>query len=653
MSPSEAAVPRIGLRVAVVAKQVPRGEDLELGADRRVRRSGVALELNPHCRRAVAQGVELAAGGDGSCVVYTLGPPEAEAVVREAVAWGADAGVHLCDTAFAGSDSLATAHALATALRADGPWDLVLCGRSSADAETGQVGPQLAELLDLPFAGAAAELRVSGGEAWARCELGDSWRTVRVDLPAVVSCAERLIAPCKATPLARARVSSERLRRVTATALGTGPWGEAASPTRVGTTRSVSVERLGLRLAGPVDEQVARAVVVLAARGLVAGPGHDADTPPPLPAARDDAGAGSSVGAVVVALEPGRDRLARQLLGAAASLAREVDGSVVAAGPELPDAADLASWGADRAVLVVGTSVEEDVAEVLASWCAAEAPWAVLGSSTGWGREVLARLAVRRRAGLTGDAVELGADDGRLVCWKPAFSGRLLAAVTSSSDLQLATVRPGTLTTPRPRPAGRAIPVAIARGRSRGRVRVSDHGEDPRARALWDARAVVCVGQGVPPDAYRELDDLLAVLGAELGATRKVTDRGWLPRSRQVGITGWSLAPALYVGVGTSGRFNHLAGVARAGTIVVVNHDPAAPGFEAADVGIVADWRVAVPALVAALSRAAGPTGGEGPSGPSPSGPSPSGPSQDGHPGELATPGPRALRGPRSSSPSS
>lgn len=108
------------------------------------------------------------------------------------------------------------------------------------------------------------------------------------------------------------------------------------------------------------------------------------------------------------------------------------------------------------------------------------------------------------------------------------------------------------------------------------------------------------------------------MLGAELGATRKVTDRGWPPRSRQVGITGWSLAPALYLGIGTSGRFNHLVGVARAGTIVVVNHDPAAPGFESADVGIVADWREAVPALVAALSGAASSTRAHGPQSPRP-----------------------------------
>ncbi len=107
--------------------------------------------MNPYCRRAVAQGVTLARETGGTCTVITLGPPGAEDVLREAVAWGADAGLHACDPAFAGSDTLATAGALAAVLRAAGPFDLILVGRNSIDGETGQVGPELAELLDLPF----------------------------------------------------------------------------------------------------------------------------------------------------------------------------------------------------------------------------------------------------------------------------------------------------------------------------------------------------------------------------------------------------------------------------------------------------------------------------------------------------------------------
>src|SRR5713226_8044166 len=96
------------LRIAVLIKQVPRFESMALGPDGRLVREGLELEINPYCRRAISKGVELAGETDGSCTVYTLGPPQAEDALREAVAWGADEGVLITDRAFAGSDTLAT-----------------------------------------------------------------------------------------------------------------------------------------------------------------------------------------------------------------------------------------------------------------------------------------------------------------------------------------------------------------------------------------------------------------------------------------------------------------------------------------------------------------------------------------------------------------
>jgi electron transfer flavoprotein alpha subunit len=92
------------------------------------------------------------------------------------------------------------------------------------------------------------------------------------------------------------------------------------------------------------------------------------------------------------------------------------------------------------------------------------------------------------------------------------------------------------------------------------------------------------------------------VLGAELGATRKVTDAGSLPRARQIGITGHSIAPLLFVSLGASGKYNHLIGSRRAKFVLAINIDPQAPVFEAADLGIVGDWREVVPRLASALS---------------------------------------------------
>jgi electron transfer flavoprotein alpha subunit len=245
------------------------------------------------------------------------------------------------------------------------------------------------------------------------------------------------------------------------------------------------------------------------------------------------------------------------------------------------------------------------VAQALTGWCREAPPWAVLVPGSLWGREVAARTAARLGAGLTGDAVGVGVEDGRLVAWKPAFGGSLVAAVTCRSPLQMATVRPGVLPVRPPRSGAAAPPLLTVAGTRRDRVRVVDTGRDDDVEALLAARTVVAVGHGVAPEDYAELDPLLKVLGAELGASRKVTDKQWLPRARQVGITGHSVAPALYVAIGVSGKFNHIVGARGAGTIVAVNTDPEALILQWADVAIVGDWHEVVALLVDALVDAA------------------------------------------------
>ena len=177
-------------------------------------------------------------------------------------------------------------------------------------------------------------------------------------------------------------------------------------------------------------------------------------------------------------------------------------------------------------------------------------------------------------------------------------------AITSVSPIQLVTARPGMLPTPDPRPR-RRVPVTEHLVVPAGRVRILASGRDDDLDRLAAADVVVGVGAGVDPSDYSLLEPLLGALGAELAATRKVTDQAWQPRSRQVGLTGRSLAPRLYVAVGLSGKFNHLVGVRGSGQIVAINVDPDAPVFAHADIGIVGDWRQVVPLLVAALAQEA------------------------------------------------
>src|SRR5439155_5648083 len=311
------------LRIAALVKQVPRFEEMQLGPDGRLKREGIELFMNPYCLRAVSQGVELAQKTGGSCTVISLGPPAAEDVIRWGVAAGADRGILISDPAFAGSDTLATARALAAAINKEGPFDLIRVGKNSVDADTGQVGPELAELLGYPFASAVRTLDIADDVLRLGCEHDDAWAEVEVTLPAVLATAERLCAPARAEPEERAAVAPEKLARLRAADLGEGPWGQAGSPTWVGETKLLEINRTRQMRQGSLPEQIAQAVSLLKARGALITTMQTAGAgiPPAVTHPSET---------VVVLMEPERAGSARELLGAAAQIAARIAAKVVA-----------------------------------------------------------------------------------------------------------------------------------------------------------------------------------------------------------------------------------------------------------------------------------------------------------------------------------
>jgi electron transfer flavoprotein alpha subunit len=585
------------LRIAALIKQIPVGESMALGDDGRLVREGLELEMNAYCRRAVSKGVEWARQSGGTCTVFTLGPQSADDALREAIAWGADDGVHLCDPAFVGSDTLATARSLAAALGRDGGFDLVLVGRNSLDGDTGQVGPEIAQLAGLPFAGGVRSMLIEGERLSLKLEHDDGSEEVELSLPALLAVAERLCEPCKVPPPLRAEVPTEKIRMVTAGDLGAGPWGQEGSPTRVGRTRALHRDRVRKVLSGTAEEQVAEALALLDQRGALSttrseAPGDGTGGP----MARSANASGGIIGALI---EPDRARLGAEILGTVSRLASSIGGRVDALAFEGDDAGALGAAGADAVTVFGGDPIAEDVAAAIAEWSAQNPVWAIVGPSTAFGREVLGRLAASLGAGLVGDAIALDIVEGELVAAKPAFSGAMVADITCTSSVRMVSVRPGVL--PLLSPRAHVPEVSSWTITPRSRVRLVARHRDDDVEILARADVVIGLGAGVQPGEYKELSALAALLGAELAATRKVTDNGWAPRSRQVGITGRSISPRLYVALGLSGKFNHMVGVRAAETVVAINRDPDAPVFAQCDVGIVGDWHVVVPALASAL----------------------------------------------------
>lgn len=607
------------MKYAVLVKQVPDVSQMQFDPEtRRLRREGVRLEVSAFDVRALLRSIELRGATGGEVVVLTMGPPQAREALLHCLALGADRGVHLVDPAFAGADTLATARALALALRREG-FDLVLCGRSSVDAETGQVGPEVAELLDLPQITAVRRLEIDAARRRIRAERETDvgFEAVECRLPALVSAAEDLAAERFPKRADKEAAKAKPIVELGARDLGEdlSLFGAAGSPTSVESIRSADNPRAGRVLEGEPAEAAAALAALLGERGLLAGaeqaPARRIPSRPSGP--RDPSRA---IWVLCEALDGRLRRVSFELLGKAADLCAEAGGETVALllGHGVLSLADeVAARGADR-VLVCDDPLLADYstdayAAVLASAIADRRPRCVLAPSTWLGRDLLPRVAARLGLGLTGDAVDLTLDgQGRLIQWKPAFGGTIVAPIVSRTIPEMATVRPGMLEPVGPEPSRRAAPERLHFGdppaiRTLVTERVAAPGIE-RAAALDECHAAIGVGLGLgAAENLARLDPLAEALGgAAIAATRDVTDAGWLPRQHQVGLTGRAISPRLYLAIGIRGAFEHMVGVRRAGTIVAINKNRQAPIFAQSDLGLVADWAEAVAPLARAIN---------------------------------------------------
>jgi len=278
------------------------------------------------------------------------------------------------------------------------------------------------------------------------------------------------------------------------------------------------------------------------------------------------------------------------------------------------DLEELVERGADRALAVEAPALEhflvEPYAACLAHLIRTRRPEIVIAGATTTGRTLMPYTAVKVNAGLTADCTELGieAETGNLLQTRPAIGGNILATIkTPTHRPQMATVRPRS-TRPAARQPGRQGKVVRMTAPSEclaSRVRRVGFVPADATHGLQEADVVVSVGRGIKRrENIPVVQSLADGMNAALGASRDVVDRGWLNYPHQVGLSGKTVSPKLYVAVGISGSIQHLAGMQTSGTIVAINNDPDAQIFRVADFGIVGDLFDVVPALAERLKRA-------------------------------------------------
>ncbi len=285
----------------------------------------------------------------------------------------------------------------------------------------------------------------------------------------------------------------------------------------------------------------------------------------------------------------------------ASKLGGALEGVLVGSGVE-GLAAEMGKYGASKVFVADDAALAgyngEAYANVIAKLIEESKPQVVLTGASINGKDLAPRLSAKLGAGLASDCTEVDIVDGKLTAKRPIYAGKAFARLSFKSDIQIATVRPNVTPVAEPKDgAAEVVKVAAAIGDVKAKVIDTVMAAAGKIE-LTEANIIVSGGRGMKgPENYALLEDMAKVLGAAVGASRAAVDAGWRPHADQVGQTGKTVNPSLYVACGISGAIQHLAGMSSSKCILAVNKDPEAPIFKVADYGIVGDLFNVVPAM--------------------------------------------------------
>lgn len=640
----------MALTIISLMKQVPLPSEMRMGEDGLMDRTKAKSIINIDCQYGLEAGLQLKnENPDAKLIVCSMGPPSFEESLKKSLAMGYDEAYLLSDRRLGGSDTYATGLALATLLKHLGYGKglneefIIVAGRQTSDGDTAHVPSQVAENLGIPQGTFIETAELVNGRIHAKRIIEGGYQIMSLPLPCAMSFTPTGIDPRRATlsGAVKARNSAVTMLNIDDVNLsdeyiGLGTPGESGSPTIVSKVATIKSERAPAKIAeGQNETELLNSFLAQFEEGknTLEVKEKKAKKAKARDASLREIDFRKGARGILTWAEVAGGKISRpslELLTPAKELAEQLNEdtkvTTVIIGKGVGEMAkELVAHGADEVIVVDDEQFEEyrilPFSEIFAQIIRERNPEIALFAATTAGRELAPRIGVKTNSGVTADCTELviGEHIHRnketkervvfsqlLESRRPTYGESKLATIVGFVCPQISTARAGTFEVP-PRDDTREGIISTFEPKLDESEFVSEIVETVRGegglQSLFDADIIVAGGRGATGDGMqmvKELADALKDQGinAEWAASRVMVDEGVSEYARQIGQTGKTVRPKVYVAIGVSGAVQHIAGMKESDTIVAINHNAKEPIFNNADFGVVGEYQDILPGLI-------------------------------------------------------
>ncbi len=635
----------MALTIISLMKQVPLPSEMRMGDDGLMDRTKAKSIINIDCGYALEAGIQMKNDNpDAKLIVCSMGPPSFVVSLKKAISMGYDEAYLLSDRKLGGSDTYATGLAIATMLKHLGFGKglnedfIIVAGRQTSDGDTAHVPSQVAENLGIPQATFIEVANFQDGNIVAKRIIEGGYQMMKLPLPCTLSFTPTGIDPRRPSlsGAVKARNAEVKVFSITDINLSDKMIGLSGSPTIVAKVANIVSERAPIKMCeghGEVELVASLIENIKSGKNTIEVKEKKAKKAKKKPEGFEDVDFRNGASGILTWAEVVNGKISRpslELLTPARNLAADLDADTkvvtLIIGNGIDDLAkELIASGSDEVIVVNDERLEEyrilPFASIFAQVIKNINPEIALFAATTAGRELAPRIGVKVDGGVTADctALEIGEHYDRkkkvrfypiLESRRPTYGESKLATILGFVTPQISTARAGTFEVPTLDESREGIVTSFTPELIEDDF-VTEIIETVRGEGglqnLFEADVIVTGGRGTVGDEMQLVKDLAAALNkqgvnAEWAVSRPVVDEGLAEYARQIGQTGKTVRPKIYIAVGISGSVQHIAGMKESETIIAINHNSKETIFANSDFGIVGDYEDVLPELIAKVN---------------------------------------------------